>query len=73
MDYHEIGSFDDWWHVDPFVLEYVTSEGLDLDYVRVEFKALVPPSVIKDKPYANNGGFMSDYCRFAEVAVHSCY
>ena len=65
LDFHEISSFDDWWHADPFVLECVTSEGLSLDYVRVEFNVPAPSIVTKVEPYAANEVSMSDYCRFA--------
>ena len=62
LDFHEIGSFDDWWHVDPFMFEYVMTEGLGLDYARVEFNAHVSSSVTEDKPCATNEVSMSDYC-----------
>ena len=64
-DFYEIGLFDDWWHVGPFVFECVTSEGLNLDFARVEFDAPVPPSVTKDEPYATNVVSMIDYYMFA--------
>jgi len=65
MDYHEIGSFDDWLYVDPFVFECVMSEGLGLDCARVEFNALTPSSIIKDESYVTNEVSMSDYYMFA--------
>jgi len=43
--------------IDPFVFAYVTSEGLSLDYARVEFNAR----------YVNNEVFMNDCYRFAQV------
>ena len=70
-DFHNIGSFDDSWHVNPFVFECVTSEGLDLDYARVEFNAPMPPSVTRGEPYATNEVSMSNYCRFAQVGAVS--
>ena len=51
------------------MFECVTSEGLDLDYARVEFNVLPPPSLIKDVPYAIDGVSMSDYCRFVVHAL----
>jgi len=65
--FHENCLFDDWWHVDPFVFECVTSKGFGLDYARVEFNVPAPPGIIKDEPYATNEASMSDYCRFAQV------
>jgi len=35
----------------------------------VEFDALVPPRVTKDKPYATNEVSMSYYCRFAQMLL----
>ena len=67
MDFHEICSFEDWWHVDPFMFECVTSKGLDLYHARVEFNPPMPPSVVEDDPDATNRVSMSDYCRFAQV------
>ena len=49
VDFHEIRSFDDWWHVGPFAFECVASEGLDLHYVRVEFNAPMSPRIVKDR------------------------
>ena len=69
MDFHEIDSFDNWWHVDPFVFECVTSEGLIVNYARVKFNAPTPHSVIKAKPYATDGVSMSDYYRFTQVVL----
>jgi len=66
-NFHEISSFGDFWHVDPFVFEYVASEGLGLDYARVKFSAPMPPSVTIDEPYATNEASMGDYCRFPQV------
>jgi len=66
-DFHEIGSFDDWLHADPFVFECVMSEGLGIDYARAEFNVRAPPSVIKDEPYATNEVSMSDYSMFVRV------
>ena len=51
-DFHGIGLSDDWWHVNPFVLECATSKELSLDYARVEFNAPTAPSITKDEPYA---------------------
>ena len=67
MDFHDIGSFDDWWHIDPFVFNCVTTEGLGLDYATVEFNMPAPPSIVEDETYATNEVSMSDYCRFAQV------
>ena len=66
-DFHEIDSFHDWQHVDPFMFECIVYEGIILDYARVEFNALAPPSVTKDEPYVSKDVSMSDYCRFAQV------
>ena len=65
MDFPEIGPFNNWWDVDPFMFECVTFVGLGLDYVRVEFNAPTTPSIVKDEIYAINEVSMSDYCRFA--------
>ena len=46
VDFHEISWFGDCWGDDPFAFEYVTSEGLGLDYARMEFSALMPSSMI---------------------------
>ena len=48
---------------------YVDTKGPDLDCSKVEFDALVPPSVTKDEPYATSEGSVSDYCEFAQVLL----
>ena len=70
VNFHDIGSFDDWWHVDPFAFECVTSKGLCLHYARVEFSTPMPPCMIEDETYATNELSMSDYCRFAQVVQY---
>jgi len=66
-DFHEIGSFDDWSHVDSFVFECVTSECLGLYYARVEFNVVAPSSITENEPYATNVVSMSDYYKFTQV------
>ena len=66
-NFHEISSFGDFWHVDPFVFEYAISEGLGLDFARIEFNVSMPPSILNEETYATNEVSMSDYCRFAQV------
>ena len=53
--------------MDPFVFEYVMSEGLGLDFARVEFNKHAPPSIVEDEPYGTNGNSVSDYCRLVQV------
>jgi len=49
------------------VFESVTSEGLSLDYARVEFNAPAPPSIVEDETYATNGASISGYCMLAQI------
>ena len=43
------------------LFEYVTSEGLGLDYAMVEFSVSMPPSMIEDEIYATYEVSISDY------------
>ena len=50
---------------DPHLLDYMSTEGLGLDYATVDFVANFPPNIVKDKPYASNEGYLNEYCRFS--------
>jgi len=54
---------------DLHLLDYVSTEGLGLNYAMVDSAANLVPSRAKDKPYAFNKGYLSYYYRFARVLL----
>jgi len=54
---------------DPNEFDYVSTKGPGLDCVTMDLVENFPPGIVKDKPYAFNKGYLSDYCRFVRMLL----
>ena len=53
----------------PHKFAYVCPEGYGLDCTMVDSVDNFPPTMVKDKPYAFNEDYLSDYDKFAHVLM----
>jgi len=54
---------------DPPDFNWIFTENPDQGYVKVEFAAPMPPSILEVEAHASNESTMSDYCRFAQAVL----